>query len=58
MGNTVLAHVLYSCGQVELDLENFFSDTGNSHKISKLNQTELIAHHLIEFPNSDLKCIL
>ncbi len=58
MGNTILAHVLYSCGQVELDLENFFSVTGNSHKISKLNQTELVAHHLGEFPNSDLKCIL
>jgi hypothetical protein len=58
MGNTVLAHVLYSCGQVELDLENFFSDTGNSHKISELNLTELTAAHLVEFPNSDLKCIL
>ena len=58
MGNTVLAHVLYSCGKVELDLENFFSDTGNSHKISELNFTELTARHLVEFPNPDLKCIL
>jgi hypothetical protein len=60
MGNTVLAHVFYSCGQKELDLKNFFSDTGNSHKIVKLNliDDELTAYHLVEFPNSDLKCIL
>jgi len=58
MGNTVVAHVLYSCDQVELDLENFFSDTGNSHKISEYHHDELKAYHLEEFPNSDLKCIL
>jgi hypothetical protein len=58
MGNTVLSHVLYSCGQVELDLENFFSDTGNSHKILKLNHTKLTAYHLVEFPTPDLHCIL
>ena len=58
MGNTILAHVLHSCGQVELDLENFFSVTGNSHKISELNFTELTAKHLVEFPNPGLNCIL
>jgi hypothetical protein len=45
MGNTVLAHVLYSCNQVDLDIDNFFSSSGNSHNIRKLNQTDLIAFH-------------
>jgi len=58
MGNTVLAHVLYSCDQVEIDLENFFSDTGNSHNLYKLNYTKLKARHLVEFPEPDLDCIL
>jgi len=58
MGNTVLAHVLYSCNQVELDLENFFSSAGNSHNIAKFNRTELTAQHLAEFLNPDLNCIL
>jgi hypothetical protein len=58
MGNTVLAHVLYSCEKVELKFDNFFSDTGDSHNIAKLNRTELIARHLIEFPDDQLKCIV
>jgi hypothetical protein len=58
MGNTILAHVLYSCGKVELDLENFFSGSGNAHNISKFNYTELTARHLKEYPNSAAQCIL
>jgi hypothetical protein len=60
MGNTLLSHVLYSCDQTELDLENFFSDTGNADKILKLNLTDdvLTAYHLVEHPNSKLSCIL
>ena len=51
MGNTVLAHVLFSSNQAKLDLDNFFSDTGNSHNISGVNTTKLRATHLIEFPD-------
>lgn len=58
MGNTILAHVLYSCGKAELDLENFFSGSGNAHNISKVNHTELTAGHLIENPDSTAQCIL
>ena len=58
MGNTILAHVLFSCNKINLDLDNFFSDSGNSHRISKLNNTELSAKHLIEYPDENAKCIL
>jgi hypothetical protein len=58
MGNTVLAHVLFSSNQAKLDLDNFFSDTGNSHNISGVNTTKLRATHLIEFPDENAKCIL
>ena len=58
MGNTVLAHILCSCEKVELAFDNFFSDTGNSHNIYELNHTELVASHLIEFPDDQLKCII
>lgn len=58
MGNTILAHVLYSCGKVELNLENFFSDSGNAHNISKVNHTEVTAEHLIEYPNTGTQCLL
>jgi hypothetical protein len=58
MGNTILAHVLYSCGKVELNLENFFSVSGNAHDISKVNHTEFTARHLVEYPNLAAQCIL
>lgn len=57
MGNTILAHALFACNQVDLDLNNFFSSTGNSHAIGKINKSNLIAHHLIEYPDSSLTCI-
>jgi len=58
MGNTILVHVLYSCNKVELNLENFFSASGNAHNISKVNNTEFTAIHLVEHPNSAVRCIL
>jgi hypothetical protein len=58
MGNTVLAHVLFSCNKAKLDLDNFFSATGNSHNIRHINTTELTAKHLIEFPDNNTTCIL
>lgn len=58
MGNTILAHVLYSCGKVELNLENFFPGSGKAHNICEFNHTELTVEHLIEYPNSDTQCIL
>jgi hypothetical protein len=58
MGNTVLSHILYSCEKVELNLDDFFSDTGNSHKIGNLNHSELVASHLIEYPDDHVKCII
>jgi len=58
MGNTILAHVLFSCCKANLDLENFFSDTGHSHKISLFKKRDLTAQHLIEFPDPEVNCIL
>ena len=58
MGNTILAHILYSCEKVDLNVDDFFSNSGNSHKISTLNATNLTATHLLEFPNSELNCII
>ena len=58
MGNTVLSHVLFSCNKVKLNLDNFFSVTGNSHNINHVNTTKLRAKHLIEFPDKNAKCIL
>jgi len=58
MGNTVFSHVLYACGKLDLDLENFFSSSGNAHKIYDLNYTELKAAHCIENPDPTTQCIL
>lgn len=58
MGNTILAHALYACRQTDLDLNNFFSKTGNAHAVPVYNRTNLTAHHLFEFPNNKLVCVL
>jgi hypothetical protein len=58
MGNTILTHILYACEKVDLDFDTFFSNSGNSHKISMFNKSNLTAEHLLEFPNSDLNCII
>ena len=58
MGNTVLAHVLYASSCIDMDLDRFFSVTGNAHRIKSFNNTELTAEHLLEFPNPNLTCVL
>lgn len=58
MGNTVLTHALFSCHQLDLDLDKFFSSTGNAHAIASLNTSELTALHLAEFPDPSLTCVL
>lgn len=63
MGNTLLAHVLYSCNKVDIDFENFFSTTGDAHQIQNVlktlnNKTNLTAWHMIENPRSDVKCLI
>lgn len=58
MGNTVLAHILYACKKANIDLQNFFSTTGDAHKIQKINSTNLTAQHLVEYPDENLICIL
>lgn len=58
MGNTILAHALYSCNQVKIDFDNFFSASGNSHKIGLLNQTDLLAIHDSEQPYSGEKTVI
>ena len=57
MGNTILAHALFSCGQINLDLDNFFSSNGDAHAVREINKSNLIAHHLLEFPDDSLTCV-
>jgi hypothetical protein len=42
---------------IDLDLDNFFSGVGDAHAIQKINKSNLIAHHLIEYPDSSLTCV-
>jgi hypothetical protein len=58
MGNTLLAHVLYSCNQIAVDLNSFYSMTGNSHNISKFNVSNLHALHLENYPHHNNKCLI
>jgi hypothetical protein len=58
MGNTILAHALFACNQIDFDLDKFFSSTGDAHQIKNLNTTNLTAEHLIEYPNNDVQCVL
>jgi hypothetical protein len=58
MGNTVLAHALFSCNKADIDIDQFFSSTGNAHAIRDINHTELTAEHLVEMPADHLKCLL
>lgn len=57
MGSTILAHALFSCNQIDLDLDNFFSSRGDAHAVQKINKSNLIAHHLLEYPDSSLTCV-
>lgn len=58
MGNTILAHTLFSCERIDLDLENFFSPLGDSHRARQFNDQTLVAHHWLEFPTNDLIPVL
>jgi hypothetical protein len=58
MGNTVLSHALFSCHQLDLDPDQFFSSTGDAHAVVALNRSELTAHHLAELPDPHLECVL
>ncbi len=58
MGNTLLTHVLYSCEQIQPNLANFFSTSGNAHKVGDYNNTQLEAAHLREFPVASFICIV
>lgn len=58
MGNTILSHALFACNQIDIDLTSFFSKSGNAHAISRINQTNLIAEHLIEYPKDNVSCVL
>lgn len=59
MGNTLLAHVLYSCNKVNIEFDRFFSPTGDAHQIQILSQnSNLIAHHLLEHPRNDVRCLI
>jgi hypothetical protein len=58
MGSAVLSHILYACNKVDIDLDIFFSDVGDAHNIRQFKDTELVARHLIEFPDDQKKCII
>lgn len=58
MGNTILAHALYACNKIDIDLKNLFSKTGNAHKISGVNCTDLYAAHLVEAPVENSNCVI
>jgi hypothetical protein len=62
MGNTLCAHILYSCGKCDLNLDNFFSSTGDAHAIRKMYKFGVLRPlHIIEQPElvpTDGTCIL
>lgn len=62
MGNTLCAHILYSCGKCDLNLDNFFSSTGDAHAIRKMYKFGILRPlHIIEQPElvpADGSCIL
>lgn len=58
MGNAIRAHCLYACNQIDIDLATFFSNTGDAHNIREIKNTELVAQHLIEYPNQNAICVI
>jgi len=62
MGNALCAHIMYSCGQCDLDLDNFFSSTGDAHAARQLWKHSILQpHHMIEQPElvpAGSSCIL
>jgi len=58
MGNTILAHALYSCSKLIIDPDILFSLEGNAHAINNHNKTNLISWHCDEYPRSDVKIVM
>ena len=62
MGNTIFAHAMYACNKISLDLDTFFSATGNAHNIRKnYLYDQLIPLHIIEQPHlvpNNSRCII
>jgi hypothetical protein len=62
MGNTIVAHVLYACNQLDINLKDFFSPTGDAHKLKKTLAQQVIAPiHMIEQPEtipSNSQCLI
>jgi hypothetical protein len=68
MGNTVTSHVMYSCGKWDLNLDTFFSRTGDAHAARTLYKdlrSVLKPMHITEdinkaalIPPFDFKCII
>ena len=48
MGSTLLAHALFSCGQLDINLDKFFGDTGHAHAVGRNKIRPLMAKHAIE----------
>lgn len=58
MGNTILAHALFACNQADLDLDSFFSNTGNAHSVGNYKNDRLISLHVEHNNREDLEVIL
>lgn len=62
IGNTLCAHIMYSCGKWDLDLDIFFSSTGDAHAARQLwKYSVLQPNHMMELPDlvpADSSCIL
>ena len=54
MGNTLLSHILYSCHKLNINLDDFFSNAGDAHKIRTLNTTNLLARHYQQLSTIEL----
>jgi hypothetical protein len=62
MGNSLLAHILYSCRKTNFNIDNFFSSDGNAHAVRQLNNTNLTAQHYTLYydilKDGDLTCLI
>ena len=54
MGHTILAHTLFACNKINVDIDQIFSNTGDAHFISSINQTNLRCNHNLEMPLTQL----
>ena len=54
MGHTILAHTLFACNKINVDIDQIFSNTGDAHFITRFNQTNLRCNHNLELPLEQL----